>query len=138
MDFSGALIQVAHLVDSAFAEGCRVCGLTAQQGKLLCQLNFGPMGMGCLSRKLDLEKSSVSGLVDRVERQGLVKRVRDPHDRRAWAVELTDTGQRMAHRTHEEIGARIGALGEALKPAEREALTRFVADMAESRNAPAF
>src|SRR6185437_3757854 len=46
-----------------------------------------------LARLLDLDKSSVTGLVDRAERRGLVARAPSPVDRRATLVRLTDEGR---------------------------------------------
>src|ERR1700761_2250207 len=49
--------------------------------------------MNELARLLDLDKSSVTGLVDRAERRGLVARVPAPADGRAVLVRLTDKGR---------------------------------------------
>src|ERR1700756_1809326 len=49
--------------------------------------------MNELARLLDLDKSSVTGLVDRAERRGLVARVPSPTDGRAVLVKLTDEGR---------------------------------------------
>src|SRR5580693_8395450 len=49
--------------------------------------------MNELARLLDLDKSSVTGLVDRAERRGLVIRVPSTTDRRAVLVSLTDDGR---------------------------------------------
>jgi DNA-binding MarR family transcriptional regulator len=49
-----------------------------------------------LTGTLHVERSSLTGLVDRVERRGLVKRVRDPSDRRALQVASTPKGVDLA------------------------------------------
>jgi DNA-binding MarR family transcriptional regulator len=50
--------------------------------------------MNQLSRQLMVTTGNVTGLTDDLERDGLVKRVPDPSDRRAWRVSLTPKGRR--------------------------------------------
>ncbi len=46
-----------------------------------------------LSRRAGLEPSSMTGLLDRMEGDGLLYRSADPHDRRAQRIHLTGEGQ---------------------------------------------
>ncbi len=46
-----------------------------------------------LARMAGLEPSSMTGLLDRMERDGLIYRSSDPHDRRAQHIVLTDFGK---------------------------------------------
>ncbi len=46
-----------------------------------------------LGRKVGLEPSTMTGLLDRMERDGLVARSVDPHDRRAQQIRLTSLGR---------------------------------------------
>lgn len=48
-----------------------------------------------LGRRSGLEASTMSGLLDRMERDGLVVRVPDPLDRRVLRINLTDEGKRV-------------------------------------------
>lgn len=74
---------------------------------LMSQLWRYPEGlkMNELSRHLMVTGGNVTGIVDPLEKAGLVERAHDPVDRRAWRVRLTRAGRRafaeMA-RTHEE------------------------------------
>ena len=56
---------------------------------MLCVLSDHSVGMADLSGMLGLERSSLTGLVDRAEHRGLVVRENDPHDRRVVKVTLT-------------------------------------------------
>src|SRR4051812_15436065 len=47
----------------------------------------GPMSMGELQGSLALKSSTLTGMIDRMEESGLVRRVEEPGDRRAWRVE---------------------------------------------------
>lgn len=75
-----------------------------------------------LARRLGLEKSSVSRLVAEMERKGLVRRQRDPDNRRISRLQLTDQGRAL----HAGIAARHGEQFERLVSAltrdERDAL----------------
>lgn len=108
------LVRVSRVVQAVFADVARQNDLTPQQTQLLCILHNGPVGMGELGRLLHLEKSSLTGLIDRVERRGLVARVRDENDRRALRVAVTDEGSRLGMRTHNQVTERLQALTAAL------------------------
>ena len=84
-----ALVRSAFLVNAVYAASAREHGLTQQQGQLLCVLMARSYGMGELGVVLGLAKSSLTGLVDRTERNGLVQREPDPQDTRAVRVALT-------------------------------------------------
>jgi DNA-binding MarR family transcriptional regulator len=126
---SEALIHLSQLVAHVFADVSRGRDLTPQQAQLLCTLLEGPVGMTELGRLLHLEKSSLTGLVDRVERRGLVVRTRDPSDRRASQVALTAQGARLAVESHEDVTTRLEALAGELAPADRKRLASAIATM---------
>ena len=64
--------------------------LSIIQTRLLGVLRDRRPTMNELARLLELDKSSITGLVDRAERRGLVERVPSTADRRAVLVGLTD------------------------------------------------
>ena len=63
---------------------------------LLAQLDRAPDGMtlGELSRRMMVTNGNITGLVDRLEEQGLVRRRSSPHDRRSQFVSMTAAGRR--------------------------------------------
>ena len=69
-------------------------GVTLPQAMALNTIRFGegPMTPSRLAHYLMQETQSVTGLIDRMEKQGWVRRVRDLPDRRAIRLELTDAG----------------------------------------------
>jgi DNA-binding MarR family transcriptional regulator len=121
-----ALVRSSFLVNAVYAESGREHGLTSQQGQLLCVLMPQPYGMGELSTMLGLAKSSLSGLVDRTERNGLVRRVPDPWDSRAIQVALTPRGSRVAAEFYARTCERIDQLAAGLSAAERDALSTLL------------
>ena len=82
--------------------------------------------MNELARLLDLDKSSVTGLIDRAQRRGLVERVPSAADRRAVLVRLTDHGRSLASAGEARFQADISLLLERLAPADRDALSRLI------------
>jgi DNA-binding MarR family transcriptional regulator len=79
-----------------------------------------------LARFLDLDKSSVTGLVDRAERRGLVARVPSPVDRRATLVRLTGEGRALVSAAGELFAADVTALLGQLADQDRAALSGLV------------
>ncbi|HTQ77580.1 MAG TPA: MarR family transcriptional regulator [Burkholderiales bacterium] len=63
---------------------------------LMSQLFRYPAGLRMkeLSRHLMVTGGNVTGIVDQLEREGLVERADEPADRRAWRVRLTRAGRR--------------------------------------------
>ena len=57
-----------------------------------------PLSMSELSKELMVSNGNVTGVVDRLENQGLVKRVRAEHDRRIQYIELTTSGRKEFNR----------------------------------------
>jgi DNA-binding MarR family transcriptional regulator len=117
-----ALVRSAFLVNAVYAESAREYGLTSQQGSLLCVLMAQPYGMGELGATLGLAKSSMTGLVDRTERNGLVRREPDPHDTRAVRVALTARGSKLAAEFYAETCRRVEQLPAGLDAEERATL----------------
>ena len=129
LTFADALVRLTHLVQHVFAEVSRQHDLTPQQTQLLCLLAKGPVGMTELSRTLHLEKSSLTGLVDRVERRGLVARSRETRDRRTCTIALTSKGARLSVETHQDVTTRLEALASELRSGERMQLASLVAQL---------
>ncbi|MFG3349293.1 MarR family winged helix-turn-helix transcriptional regulator [Streptomyces sp. NPDC048018] len=136
MGLAAALVRSSFLVNAVYAQAGREHGLTPQQGQLLCVLMAQPYGMGALCSMLGLAKSSLTGLVDRTENNGLVRREPDPHDSRAVRVALTSRGARLADRFYTDACRRIEELPAGLDPAERDALTGLLARVVLDNDGP--
>lgn len=72
----------------------------------------GDMTIGELSNKMYLACSTTTDLVDRMEKNLLVERVKDPNDRRVVRIHLLEEGKRIID---EVIKKRQGYLDEILK-----------------------
>jgi DNA-binding MarR family transcriptional regulator len=71
-------------------------GTTLPRFDLMAQLERVPKGlrMSELSKRMMVTGGNVTGITDLLEKEGLVERVEDPRDRRAWLVRLTPAGKR--------------------------------------------
>lgn len=110
-----SLIALFREVDALFGAASRTMGLTPQQAQLLCLAQHMSPSFGELAGLLHCDKTNVTGLVDRLERRGLLSREPDPHDRRMSRVRLTAEGERVttAFRTavDDSVGGRFAGWG---------------------------
>ncbi|MEU6850795.1 MarR family transcriptional regulator [Actinacidiphila alni] len=124
-----SLAQLSFLVQGALVKVAAELGLSVIQLRLLGVLRDREPGMQELARHLELDKSSVTGLVDRAERRGLVRRAPSPRDGRAVQVTLTDEGRAAARALEEDAGRRIRALAAHLGDEQRAALSRLASTL---------
>lgn len=86
--------DVARLLHRRFDERARAHGVTRTQWKALAHVSRNEgLNQGALAELLDVEPITLCRLVDRLEEAGLVERRRDPADRRAWRLFLTETSR---------------------------------------------
>lgn len=130
------LVRSSFLVHAVYAESSREYGLTPQQGQLLCVLMARPYGMSELGAVLGLAKSSLTGLVDRTERNGLVRREADPRDTRAVRVTHTPRGGKLAEDFYVETCRRIEQLATGLSVAERDRLAALLGHIVLDNKVP--
>jgi MarR family transcriptional regulator, lower aerobic nicotinate degradation pathway regulator len=122
-----ALAQLSFLVHNALAEIAAQHDLSIIQTRLLGVLRDREPTMNALGRLLGLDKSSVSGLVDRAQRRGLVTRCVSATDRRAVQVSITETGRQLAGQVAVSFAARIETFTAGLPDADRQLLAQLAA-----------
>ena len=72
-------------------------GLTGPQLTVVKLLeSFGDLSLSSLSERIRARNNTVTGIIDRMEREGLVRRERSATDRRMVFIRLTPKGQRLA------------------------------------------
>ncbi|GAA4928173.1 MarR family transcriptional regulator [Nonomuraea thailandensis] len=132
-----ALVRSTFLVNAVYEASAREYGLTQQQGQLLCVLMARSYGMGELGAVLGLAKSSLTGMVDRSERNGLVRRKPDPQDSRAVRVELTRRGAKLAGEFYAETCRRVEELTSGFPEKERDVLAGLLGRIVADNKVPA-
>ncbi|MFT4082828.1 MAG: MarR family transcriptional regulator [Nocardioides sp.] len=119
-----ALVQIAFTVEGVLSRVAADNDLSLTQMRVLGILRDRTPRMAQLAGFLGLEKSTMSGLIGRAERRGLVERAPSDEDARATEVVLTESGRELARRVerqvHEALGPVLGRLGDA----DHEALVR--------------
>jgi DNA-binding MarR family transcriptional regulator len=99
--------ETAHALRRAFDRRAATLGVTRAQWKVLFRLSRTPgLRQVELADILDVEPITLSRIIDRLEEAGLVERLRDPDDRRAWRLEITTKAQPLI--------AKLRALAEEL------------------------
>src|SRR4051794_7939971 len=126
VDLIGIIVARYHQEYDAAAA---VHQLTGAQARLLALLSTGPMPMRRIAQQLRCEPSNVTGIVDRLESQGLADRRTDPADRRVKLAAATEKGQRTAAEVRESLDFAREPLA-ALSVEERTALRDLLRRMA--------
>jgi len=114
-----SLVQLSFLVQAILGRAGDEHDLSIIQIRLLGILRDREPSMMQLAQHLGLDKSSITGLVDRAERRGLVERTPSPADRRGFNVRGTAAGRQIIHVVGDEIEQQIKAVTEGITEAER-------------------
>ena len=123
---------VAALTSSARAVERRT-GITNAQLFLLLELaGDGPLGIGELAERARTQPSTVSIVVSRLEKAGLVTKVRGAEDRRSVLVDVTRKGRELAKHAPVPPTERLLEALERLSPRDAAALARGLAPLARS------
>jgi DNA-binding MarR family transcriptional regulator len=116
------LVQASFAVMAQLTQAAAAHDLSLTQLRALAILRDRTLKMAELATFLGLDRSSVSGLIDRAARRGLVRRDSSSDDGRSVRVSLTPEGRRLARQMTDEIGRLIIPMTRALSAAERERL----------------
>jgi DNA-binding MarR family transcriptional regulator len=102
-------------------------GITGTQASLLFMVGGGRCSTaGELARGYGIDASTVTRLLDRVEKRGLLLRKRSSDDRRIVRLELTRTGRELADRMPEIFVSVLERAVEGLTPEEVDILKRML------------
>jgi DNA-binding MarR family transcriptional regulator len=91
--FGYRLKLLSQLISRKFQERLEPLGLTPFHWVVLCCLwQEDGQAIGSIGEKLQQVGGTLTGVLDRMEERGLVRRERDLQDRRIWRIWLTDAG----------------------------------------------
>jgi DNA-binding MarR family transcriptional regulator len=119
-------VLIAHLNDAL-----RPFGLTFPRYEALMLLLFtqkGALPLGKVGERLQVHRTSVTNIVDKLERDGLVQRVPHAEDRRATLAEITAEGRRVARAATKAMHAIDFGLG-ALDEGQADELTELLRNL---------
>ena len=118
--------ETAHALRKAFDRRAVGLGVTRAQWKVLFRLERQPgLRQIELADMLDIEPITLSRIVDRLEEGGLVERVADPADRRAWRLHVTARAQPLVEKLHAVADEMIANAFAGIDPND-VAITRAV------------
>ena len=129
----GVMSAAGH-VQQTFGEICERHGITGDQYGILRTLREahptgrarGEVASGCVHRAPD-----VTRMIDRLVRQGLVRRTRDNEDRRCSLATITSAGLKLLARIDPEIAAAARRLTQSLSAAQLQQLARLTETLAD-------
>ena len=125
------LFVVQQAAQALAAERLEPLGLSPRAWGVLSTLaESGPLTQIELATTMAVDRTAMVYLLDELEEQSLVERVRHPRDRRAFLIHLTDSGQDVRRRAAAALAGAADTLLTPLDPAEREQLNRLLAKVA--------
>lgn len=121
-ELAGGVVRLGRAVQAAHERCARDHDVSPTLARLLGALSNSAPTMNELAAQLGLDKSSTSGLVDRADRRGLVRRVASQVDRRSVRVRLTAEGRALHQRLSACLETDLDAMLEPLTDEQRGAL----------------
>jgi DNA-binding MarR family transcriptional regulator len=111
-------------MDDAF---CRLLGVNRTDGRCLDVIDQRPgLTAGELASAVGLSPGAVTTALDRLEQRGLVRRTRDPEDRRRVMVEPTEKANRAAWEAYGPLGEMGAPMIEQMSDRDLKTLIRFL------------
>ena len=127
---TATLERAVHLVGAYLETVGSDLGVTQAEAHVLARVTgAGAVPVADLHRDLGTPRSTLTSVLDRLERRGMIRRSPNPDDRRSILVELTPAGRRtsrrvvqvlrqLEHEVHQRVKARdvtaVGAVADAL------------------------
>lgn len=123
-----SLLEAAHALQARLEGALAPVGLSSAKFAVLSQLaqSGKPLTLSELAGRVCCVRSNMTQLVDRLEAEGLVRRVDDPEDRRIVRAALTALGEKKQAEGARQLARVQGEFASALGEEEREALERLL------------
>jgi DNA-binding MarR family transcriptional regulator len=105
-----SIVRVQQLLVAHVEAVLRPLGLTFARYEVLMLLIFtrrGELPLGKIGERLQVHPASVTNAVDRLERDGLVRRARNPSDGRGVLAAITPAGRRLAGQATDVVNERV-------------------------------
>jgi DNA-binding MarR family transcriptional regulator len=126
-----SIMRAQQVLMARLNEMLRPLGLTFPRYEALMLLSFtrtGALPLGKIGERLQVHRTSVTNIIDKLEADGLVRRVPHSEDRRATLAEITDAGRDAAKQATEILNEECFGIA-ALAPGDLERLTTILTDL---------
>jgi DNA-binding MarR family transcriptional regulator len=122
------ILDLADLIQERSSQALSRIDLSYPKYEVLKHLHEAgePVTLGGLAEGQSCARSNITQLVDRLEADGLVRRVADPDDRRSIRAELTTLGEARALEGKVEMERVVGSIEGRLDSAERAQLVSLL------------
>ncbi len=130
-----AYLDALTLAEPVQARLWQRAALTLTQVTVLRELRQGPQTASRLGEKVGLSPTSVTRLVDRLERRGLVSRRRESEDRRYVDIHLEPAGERLLGEVNVVRGSELHRAVESLNGEERRRLAAALRRLVDAARA---
>jgi DNA-binding MarR family transcriptional regulator len=128
-DVLDSLVQASFTVMALLSQAAARHDLSLTQLRVLAILRDRQPLISQLATHLGLERSTVSGLIDRAVKRGLVQREVSSHDARAVRVSLTPQARQLEKAITQEVAEQLSTLTDRLTPAEQKRLSGLLRRM---------
>jgi DNA-binding MarR family transcriptional regulator len=128
-----ALVQTSFVTMAVLNRVGAAHDLSLTQLRVMAILRDRRLRMTELARYLGLDKSTLTGLVDRAEKRGLVTREHNPADGRAVDVFLSADGARLAERLYDQIAQLLSPMTSTLGHTDQRRVQTLLAGMLNGR-----
>ena len=127
-DLIVGVIQLANLLTRRLSPIFEKAKITPQQWAVLSVLaeSDAPMTLADIARKLLVSKQNMTGMVARLEQQGLAERGDDPNDLRSSRVQLSRRGRATVDKLRPAYEEWVKTLGKDVSERDMQSLTRTV------------
>ena len=132
-DLIDALVRTSFVTMAVLNRVGAEHDLSLTQLRVLAILRDRRVKMSELADYLGLDKSTISGLVDRAEKRGLLQRIPNPIDGRGVDVVLSTEGMELADRGASQIARSLSPMTSTLTRAEAHRLATLLERMLEHR-----
>lgn len=127
------LSDSARLLRRAFDARVRELGMTSPQARLLLILHHTEgENQGFYAERLEVEPISLTRMIDRMEESDLIARHRDPNDRRAWRLHLTERSRQVIDQVRACLADLEDEMLAGLDPAKRAVLAEMLETIREN------
>ena len=126
-----SIMRAQQILLARLNDVLRPFGLTFPRYEALMLLSFtraGALPLGKMGERLQVHRTSVTNIIDKLEKDGLVRRVPHAEDRRATLAEITEEGRRVASAATKAMHGALFGVG-ALGAEQQEALTEILGEL---------
>jgi DNA-binding MarR family transcriptional regulator len=106
LEFLSPMHKASRQIAMYLEAHTRELGVGPLEGHLLTYLRkYAPAPIGELVRVFGIKQSTLTSMLDRLEKAGLVRREKNPGDRRSFLIHITPEGRKLTHHLNRVLAA---------------------------------